>query len=343
VSDPVRFALLGYGTGGRWFHAPLLASSDAIDLVTVVTTSPERAALARNDHPGIRICASLDELPDAGIEAVAISTPAATHSPLTNRALEAGMHVVCDKPFSLAADAARRSVDTAERCGRLLSPFQNRRWDSDFLTLQRLVAEGRLGPVRRFESRFERFAPERGPGPSGGGTMLDFMTHLVDQALVLLGPVTHVYAEWTMRDSGLDDDVFVALTHESGARSHLSGGWSQRQPGPRFRVTGEHATFVLETPMDGQEAALRSGTTPASAGSAWGVEPESAWGHLHCDDGDEIVPTARGRWDSFYEQFAAAVRSGSPVPVLPADAVATATVLDAARVSATGCRSVALP
>ncbi|MBB3085924.1 Gfo/Idh/MocA family protein [Geodermatophilus sabuli] len=332
--DPVRFGLVGYGFGGRYFHAPLLAAAPECDLLGVVTTSPERRAQVAAEHPGVRAFASLEDLAAAGAEAVAISTPADTHTPLTEQALRLGLAVVCDKPFALDAASAGRSVHLAEERGLPLAPYQNRRWDSDFRTVRALVDTGRLGTVTRFESRFERFTPEPGPPASGGGTLLDFGSHLVDQALVLLGPVTSVYAEWRLRAGGLDDDVFVALTHADGARSHLAGSWSEGAPGLRFRVTGTEGSYVVDGPMDGQEAVLLAGQTPASRDD-WGAEPPERWGRLRRGDVGETVPTERGRWDTFYPAFAAAVRGRGPVPVDPRDAVATATVLDAARRSAT--------
>jgi len=333
--EPVRFGLVGYGFGGRYFHAPLLAAAPECALLGVVTTSPERRELVRREHPDVTTFASLEDLKAAGAEAVAISTPADTHTALTDRALDLGLAVVCDKPFALDADAARSSVERAERLGLPLSPYQNRRWDSDFLTVRALADSGRLGTLTRFESRFERFDPEAGPPAAGGGSLHDFGSHLVDQALVLLGPVASVYAEWRLRESGLDDDVFVALTHDNGARSHLWGSWSQGAPGSRFRVSGTDGAYVVPGPMDGQEAALLAGRTPATEGVDWGAEPEERWGRFSRGDGSEPVPSMQGAWDTFYPAFAAAVRGDGDVPVPARDAVATATVLDAARRSAT--------
>jgi len=327
--------LVGYGFGGRWFHAPLLAAAAGCDFLGVVTASEERRALVAREHPGVALYDSLEALAADGAEAVAISTPAATHTDLTDRALRLGLAVVCDKPFALDAAAARGSVELAERLGLALAPYQNRRWDSDFRTVRALVEQGALGTVTRFESRFERFEPRPGPPAAGGGTLLDFGSHLVDQALVLLGPVESVYAEFRVRESGLDDDVFVALTHVDGAHSHLWGSWSQGAPGSRFRVTGTEAAYEVGGPMDGQEAALLAGRTPATEGEHWGEEPRERWGALSRGGEGEPVPTERGRWDTFHPAFAAAVRGEGAVPVDPRDAVATATVLDAARRSAT--------
>ena len=333
--EPVRFGLVGYGFGGRYFHAPLLAAAPECEFLGVVTTSPQRRELLGREHPGAATFGSLQELVDAGAEAVSISTPADTHTALTDQALDLGLAVVSDKPFALDAASARASVERAERLGRSLSPYQNRRWDSDFLTVRSLVDRGELGTVTRFESRFERFDPEPGPPAAGGGTLLDFGAHLVDQALVLLGPVAGVYAEWRVRESGLDDDVFIALTHASGARSHLAGSWSEGAPGDRFRVTGTTGSYVVGGPMDGQEAALIAGQTPATLGANWGAEPPERWGRVQRGDQQEAVPTERGRWDTFYPAFARAVRGDGAVPVDPWDAVASLTVLDAARRSAT--------
>jgi predicted dehydrogenase len=330
---PVRFGLVGYGFGGRYFHAPLIATAPECELVGVVTSSPERQALVARELPGTATFGSLAALVDAGVEAVAISTPADTHSSLTEQALQLGLAVVCDKPFALDPQAARHTVDLAEQRGLILSPYQNRRWDSDFLTVRKLATEGELGTVMRFESRFERYAPRRGPGKSGGGTMLDFGSHLADQALVLLGPAVSVYAEWRIRESGFEDDVFVALTHASGARSHLSGSWSQFAPGPRYRVTGSRATFVLG-PGDTQENALIARETPASLAERWGVEPQESHGTMYGEAASGPYATQRGRWDLFYPTFAGAVRGNNPPPVNPRDAVATATVLEAAKASA---------
>lgn len=330
--DPVRIGLVGYGFGGRYFHAPLLAAAPGGELVGVVTASAERRAQVGAEHPEVPCFDSLSALAAAGAEAVAISTPVDTHSALTDEATGLGLSVVCDKPFSLDPAAARRSVGLAAERGVVLSPYQNRRWDSDFLTVRAHVDGGTLGEVRRFESRFERWAPSAGPGPSGGGTLLDFGAHLVDQALTLLGPVESVHAEWRTRENGLDDDVFVALRHAGGAVSHLWGSWSQAAPGPRFRVTGSTATLVVTT-ADTQEERILAGARPGGD-APWGLEEPSDLDRLFTPDGSRAVRLEPGAWDTFYPAFARAVRGEGPPPVPAADAVATAEVLEAARVSA---------
>jgi predicted dehydrogenase len=334
VPAPVRIGLAGYGLGGRYYHAPLIASARNCEFLGVVTTSPERRSQVAADL-GRPVFASLEELAAAGAEAVAISTPAATHVTLTQQALRLGLAVVCDKPFALDAESARATVQLAEQLKVPLTVYQNRRWDSDFLTLRELLAKGSLGELTVFESRFERFRPEHGPHPAGGGTLLDFGSHLADQALVLAGPVSGVYAEVHHRagPDRLDDDVFIALTHEGGVRSHLWGSWWQGAPGPRIRAAGTTGAYVIQD-VDGQEAQLRSGASPASVGEGWGAEPPERWGHVSRGGAPEPVPSARGSWDLFYPAFAAALRGTGPLPVDPWDAVATAALLDAARTSA---------
>ncbi len=340
--SPVRIGLVGYGFGGRVFHAPFIDWAPECEFVGVVTTSPQRRSRLAIDYPSARAFDSLAEMAKSGAEAVTISTPAATHIPLAQEALGLGLAVVSDKPFALDAASARETVEAAERAGIPLSVYQNRRWDSDFLTVRRLIADGSLGSIIRFESRFERFKPEPGPADSGGGGLLDFGSHLVDQALQLFGPVTTVYAEQHRReDRDIDDDFFVALGHNGGVRSHLWGSWLQGAPGPRLRVTGATGTYVVDD-VDGQEAALIAGRTPATEQDHWGAEPEDHWGRLQRGDAGSPVPSERGRWDTFYPAFAAAVRGEGGVPVDPWDAVASLEVLDAARTSATRGRIMTL-
>jgi predicted dehydrogenase len=339
----VRIGLVGFGFGGRYFHAPLLASASECEFLGVVSTSAQRRAEFAQRFPGRCAFSSLEDLARAGAEAITICTPASTHVELTQRALRLGLAVVCDKPFALDAVSARETVLLSERLRRPLTVYQNRRWDSDFRTVRKALDDGLLGDPVRFESRFERFAPDPGPPAAGGGTLLDFGSHLVDQALVLFGPVRSVYAEMHTRNesAGLDDDVFIALTHASGVHSHLWGSWRQSAPGPRFRVTGTAASYIVIPSMDGQEAVLVAGHSPADHPN-WGTEPEERWGHLHRAGQLETLVSERGAWDLFYPGFARAVRGDGPMPVDPWDAVSTADVLDAARTAAATARVVAI-
>ena len=351
VTDPVRIGVVGYGLGGRAFHTPLIASAEGARLVAVVTGNPDRQAQLAEDHLGVPPVGHLRDLVSLGAEAVVISSTTGTHTELTDEALDLGLHVVCDKPLALNAADAAASIARAEAAGLLLTAFQNRRWDSDFLTVRRLLAEGTLGDVYRFESRFERWAPGPPrawwrvelPPEQGGGVRLDLVTHLLDQAMVLFGPVTSVYAESATRRtaSEAEDDVSVLVTHVDGTSSQIWANTMSGDTSRRIRVLGTEGAYVVGG-VDGQEDALRAGRTPASEGDAWGVEPETSWGHLATGAEHTVVPTERGRWDAFYPAFAAAVRGQGPLPVDPREALAVLEVLDAIAVSATEHRVVTL-
>ncbi|MFF0788075.1 Gfo/Idh/MocA family oxidoreductase [Streptomyces spiralis] len=347
TGTPLRVGLIGYGLAGSVFHAPLIATTDGLVLDTVVTSNPERQARARAEHPGVRTVAGPDELfARAGeLDLVVIASPNKTHVPLARAALQAGLPVVVDKPVAGTAAEARDLAALAEERGLLLSVFQNRRWDNDFLTLRRLIADGELGDVWRFESRFERWRPkpkggwrESGDPAEIGGLLYDLGSHVVDQALVLFGPVTQVYAESVIRRAGAktDDDTFIALTHANGVRSHLYVSATAAQLGPRFRVLGSQAGYV-KYGLDPQEDALRAGARPGSEG--WGREDESLWGRVGAGEspvtgGGRAVPTLPGDYPAYYAAVAAALREGAPNPVTAREAAVALDVLEAARRSA---------
>ncbi|MFF2654052.1 Gfo/Idh/MocA family oxidoreductase [Streptomyces sp. NPDC058045] len=348
TSSPLRVGLIGYGLAGSVFHGPLITATEGLVLDTVVTSDPERQAQARAEFPGVRCAAGAGELwARAGeLDLVVIASPNRTHVALAETALRAGLPVVVDKPLAGTAAEARHLAALAEQQGVLLSVFQNRRWDNDFRTLQHLVAQGELGEVQRFESRFERWRPqlkggwrESGDPAEIGGLLYDLGSHLVDQALVLFGPVQRVYAESDVRRPGAraDDDTFLALTHTGGVRSHLYMSATAAQLGPRFRVLGSTAGWV-KYGLDPQEAALREGRRPATE-AEWGVEPRELWGTLGAGEspltgGGHPVETLPGDYPAYYAAVAAALREGGPNPVTAAEAAAALDVLEAARRSA---------
>jgi predicted dehydrogenase len=344
----LRVGIAGYGLAGRSFHAPLVAGTPGLAVSHIVTRSSERGAAARREHPGVSVVDAVDAL-WGEVDLLVVATPNAAHVPLAEAAIAHGVGVVVDKPLAVDARSAARLWARATEAAVPLSVFHNRRWDSDLLTLQALLAEGALGRVRRFESRFERWRPDapgdiwRAESPSeGGGLLLDLGTHLVDQALILFGPVESVYGEVAVvRDGHVgEDDAFVALSHASGVLSHLRVSALTAAPGPRMRVLGTAGAFVIDG-LDGQEDALRAGRRPDD-GSPWGRAPESAWGRLSRGEDVSAIPSARGDWPAFYRQMEACLRGDGPVPVNPGDAVSVLEVLEAARVSADEGRIVRL-
>jgi predicted dehydrogenase len=340
---PIRTAVIGYGLAGSVFHAPLIHAVDGLALTAVVTSNAERGEAARTRYPGVRVFGSADELwgESDALDLVVIATPNSSHAPLALTAIEAGLAVVIDKPLAVTSADGERVRVAAAMAGVLASVFQNRRWDGDALTLRGLLADGALGDVHRFESRFERWRPqvnagawrEGGDPAAAGGLLFDLGSHLIDQALNFFGPATHVYAEVRpVRPAAkVDDDVFVALTHASGVVSHLWASATAADLGPRFRVLGSAGSYVKHG-LDVQEAALRAGGGPRDAG--WGAEDEGSWGRIGTPGETRPVPTVAGRYEAFYEGIRDSVLTGVAPPVALDEAIAVLRVIEAARDSA---------
>jgi scyllo-inositol 2-dehydrogenase (NADP+) len=343
----LRVGLIGYGLAGSAFHAPLVGAVPGLELTSIVTSNEERIAEASSAQPDAAILASADDLFAAAGEhdLVVVAAPNRHHASLVLAAVEAGLHVVVDKPLAVTAEEGRELAEAVASSGVVASVFHNRRWDGDFLTLRRLARDGELGDLTRLESRFERWRPEvdRGKWREGGtpedagGVLFDLGPHLIDQALELLGPARSVYGEVRALRPGaeVDDDFFVALEHESGARSHLWGTLVAAQVGPRLRALGTRAAYV-KWGLDVQEEALRAGARPGDPG--FGEEPPEAWGLLGTEEDAQPVPTEPGRYVEFYERMEQAIRAAAspaaeaPVPL--AAGIATLRVIEAARASA---------
>jgi predicted dehydrogenase len=345
----LRAAVIGYGLAGRVFHAPLIAAVEGLEVCAVVTGDPARAAQASADYPAATILASADELwRDPGlVDFVAVAAPNRAHVTLALASLECGLPVVVDKPVATSSDDVRRLIRESARLEIPLTVFQNRRWDSDFLTARALLDGGELGWVTRFESRFERPPSdvvraadawrELGDPAEGGGLLFDLGSHLIDQALVLFGDPVGVYAELECRQPGsaVDDDDFVALSFDSDVRVHLWMSKVAPSPGPRLRVAGLRATY--EHPrLDPQEAMLAAGGRPGDPG--WGVADPTEWGRLTRVDGARAgaraVEPEPGAYEQFYTQFRDALEGRGALPVDPRDALTTQLVIEAAQRSA---------
>jgi predicted dehydrogenase len=342
TGDALRVAIIGYGLAGRVLHGPLVAATPGLRVAAIVTANPERQAAARDDFPNAILLSRPDELWSHRdlCDVVVVATATGSHGAVATAAVDAGAAaVVVEKPLAATAAAAYALVEHAARHGVPLVPFLNRRWDSDHLTVGRLLATEALGTVLRYESRFERWRPsptagawrERLDPERGGGVLLDLGVHLVDQAMTLFGPVDRVYAEVLSRRGGADDDVFLALHHHSGVSTHLWASALAAVRGPRLRVLGSRAAYVVEG-LDGQEDALRGGHRPDAAG--FGAEPVERWGRLVRGGESEPVPRVAGRWLDFYVGLRRCLRDGTPPPVATEDAVKGLEVIDAARASA---------
>jgi predicted dehydrogenase len=341
---PVRVAVAGFGLSGSVFHAPIIATNPAYSLDVIATSDAGRKSTAATSYPGARIVDTPADILDlaGGLDLLVLGTPPATHYPLAKAALEAGLDVVVDKPFTVRSAEGQELIELAARLGRVLTVFQNRRWDGDFRTVQSLLESGTLGTVTRFESRFERWSPEiskawkaSATADDGGGVLFDLGTHLLDQALQLFGPAAVTHAELTARRPGekADDDVFLALRHDSGATSHLWMNMLCAQQGPRYRLLGSEGGYTKHG-IDPQEPYIMAGGSPLDA--EYGVEDRDWAGLLGRDGHLDRLPTERGAYPEFYRILAEKIRDGGaasalPVPVDPAGPVEVLKLIEQAR------------
>jgi scyllo-inositol 2-dehydrogenase (NADP+) len=337
----IRTGLIGYGLGGMAFHAPLIDAVPELELAAIVTS---RAGPVLERYPQVQVVPDVATLlADPDIRLIVVSTPNDTHFPLAKAALEAGKHVVIDKPFANTVAEAEALIRLAEARGTLLSVFHNRRWDGDFLTLRTLRDQGKLGEITLYEARWDRFRPglrdswHETAGP-GGGNLIDLGPHLVDQALTLFGRPETVTADIiAQREGSLVDDYFELTLHYGRMRAILSSASIVPAPRPRFAVHGTQASFV-KYGIDPQEAQLRAGARADDPDH--GVEEPAQYGVLVSSDGSkQPVPSERGDYRRFYSGIAQAIEAKASLPVPPADALAGLRIIELARQSAAEGRS----
>jgi predicted dehydrogenase len=344
---PPRIAIIGYGGAGREIHARLAAEA-GLPVTAVVTRDPGRRAQAAGDWPGARLLPDLDALLAARTtyDLVVVASPTALHAEQAAALARAGVPFVLDKPIGVDAHEARAVVAEAAATGTPFTVFQNRRWDPEQLTLTALLERGGLGDVHTFERRWERWRPVprkrwKENDRAGGGLLLDLGPHLVDSATRLFGPVTDVWAQTRALTTPTEDDVFLVLTHAAGGGvaasphavvSRLWAGSVVGAPGPRTRVLGTGGAYLVTT-FEQDASPLEVFDDAAPAGSL---------GWLTRGRDREPVPAAPGGHADFYRALGPWLAGDAPAPVDPADAVRTAEVLDAARVSARDGRRVDL-
>jgi predicted dehydrogenase len=320
----LNVALVGYGFVGKVFHAPLIAHTPGLHLHTVVSRDADKVHL---DHPRVRVLADPREaFADSAIGLVVIATPNDTHASLATAALAHGRHVVVDKPFTVTLAEAGQVIDQARASGRCLSVFQNRRWDSDFLTVQRLIDEGLLGQIAEFHSHFDRFRPTvrdrwRESPAAGGGLWYDLAPHLLDQALQLFGQPEAISVDLAQQRKGARaTDYFHAQLRYPQRRVHLHAGSLVAAGGLRFAVHGSRGSFVKHG-LDPQEDSLRAGGQPGDPG--WGVDPSP--GQLTLDDQGTLrvasLDSQPGDYRKYYAAMRDAISHGSPVPVSAEEAL----------------------
>lgn len=338
MNEQIRVAVIGYGFAGRIFHTAVVDAVPGLKLATIVQRSGDSAA---GTYPGVSIARSVEEmLDDETIRLVVVATPNASHFSLAAQALEAGRDVVIDKPFALSTTDATKLIELAHRKKRLLSAYQNRRWDGDFLTVKKLMDEKTLGRLVDFSSHIDRWRPQpkldtwRDSGV-GGGILLDLGSHLVDQALTLFGAPDAIFADVsTNRDSALLDDTFDLNLYYPRFKVLLSATCLACIPAPRFLLHGTQGSFI-KFGVDPQEDALKRGERFSQP--HWGEEPEANWGKLSVDDHGSIVgtpiPTLPGDYRGYYANVRDALLGTAPLAVTGNQAWRTIRVLELARES----------
>ncbi len=329
---PLNVALLGYGFVGKTFHAPLLTHVPGLRLSHVVSSD---AAKVRKDLDVVVLAKPEDAFALPEIDVIVIATPNPTHFDLARKALLSDKHLVVDKPFTNTVAEAKELIAVAKSRRRLLSVFQNRRWDSDFLTLRKLLSEGPLGEVVHFESHYDRYRPEprqrwREQNVPGGGLWFDLGPHLADQAMQLFGPPEAIYADLAIqRPSGVTDDYFHVLLRYGRRRVIIHGGSLVAAESPRFTVHGMLGSYT-KFGMDTQEESLKRGEGPG--GTGWGADPQQGTLVIKRGDGFERrqVPTIPGNYLGYYEALQRAIATGAPNPVPAEDGLAIINVLETA-------------
>ncbi len=349
TQDAINVGLVGFGMAGRVFHAPVISAVPGLRLSAILQRTGEDAA---RTYPGVRVVRSLDDLLDLpDVTVVVVATPTMTHVDLARRCLEAGRHVVVDKPFAPTSAEAAPLVDLAERTGRLLSVFHNRRWDGDFLTVQRLLNRGACGRPLLFEVHFDRYRPRRKPdawrerAQPGSGILFDLGSHLVDQAVTLFGLPDAVTADVRReRDGAVADDGFDVTLHYPRMRALLRSSMLACDNGLRMVLRGTEGTYVKHG-IDPQEERLARGETPA--GPDWGREAPERWGQLTLAAGDglarERVETEAGDYRRYYENVRDAVGGRAALAVTAHEALDVIRLLELARESSRLGKTIAWP
>ena len=330
----LRVGIAGYGLAGRYFHAPLLKGC-GFEVVAIQTSNSERTQHAKSDFPDATVVSSIEGLVAEDLDLVVVASANLVHAEHALTAINAGIPVVVDKPMGRSFAETQLIVNAAKQAGVGLSTFFNRRWDSDALTIKKVLQSGVLGTIHRIDSRFERFRPELNvaswrenmSAAYGGGQLLDLQPHLISTAIDWFGTAELVTASVRSLRGGADDDSVLVLRHQSGVMSYLSASAVVGAPGPRIRILGTKGALVIND-LDPQEALLRAGEFPE--GGTWKV-PTTSRAFIHRGDEIEEIASVPGNYGHFYKEVEAAITTGSPWPIPNEDALLVSQLIDQAR------------
>jgi scyllo-inositol 2-dehydrogenase (NADP+) len=343
----IKTALLSYGMSGKVFHAPFIEFHDGFELVGSWERSKK---LIQQDYPNVKSYATLEELLQDDIDLVIVNTPVETHFEYAKKVLLAGKHAVVEKAFTTTAAEARELMNLAKEKGLKLSVFQNRRWDSDFKTVQKVVTDKVLGELVEAEFHFDRYNPllsakgHKETANSGAGILKDLGPHLIDQALHLFGFPLSVFADIRItREHSLVDDWIDILLYYSDFRVRLKAGFFVREANPAYVIHGKKGSF-LKPRGDVQEDELKLGKKPNL--TSWGTEAAGNEGLLHTEiDGKiikEKVPTLQGNYYDFFEGVYQSIINDTKEPVTALEGLQVMQIIEAAIESSSQGKVVAL-
>ncbi len=318
----LNVGLVGFGFAGKTFHAPVIGAVEGLRLTTIVQRHGGGAPDPR--YADVEFVRSVDELLSRAVDLVVIATPNTSHHPIAKQCLQAGRHVVIDKPFTTTVAEAEDLVQLAEGKRRVLSAYQNRRYVGDFVTLRALLSQGALGRVTMYEAHFDRFRPELRPGAwreqslPGSGVWFDLGPHLLDQAVVLFGTPQAISADVRIeRDGAAADDAFDVTLHYPHMRALLRGSMLAAAPGPTFAVHGTKGSYI-KYGLDPQEAALKAGRVPDEPD--WDAEPSELYGELTGPEDTRTIPTIPSSFTHYYENVRDAILGKAQLAVTPEQA-----------------------
>ena len=330
----MRVGIAGYGLAGRSFHAPLLKGC-GFEVATILTGNSTRARQAKEDFPLTKVVDNLDDFLAQSLDLVVVASANMAHAEQSLAAIKAGIPVVVDKPMGRSLAETELILSAAAKAQIPVTTFFNRLWDSDALTIKKVVANGLIGKPFRLDSRFERFRPqlnlaswrESETAENGGGLLLDLQTHLLSTALDWFGPARLTYANIRSIRGNSEDDVVLNLAHVSGVDSYLSVSAIAGSPGPRIRLLGSEGALIVED-LDSQEALLRAGEFPE--GGTWSV-PTSSKAYIQRGDSREEIESVPGNYGHFYLAVRDALEGKGEWPILVEQILEVASLIDKAR------------
>ncbi|WP_377887375.1 oxidoreductase [Alkalihalobacillus sp. R86527] len=339
--DRINTAIVGFGFSGATFHAPVMKAVKGLHITTVVSSNPEKVKCAL---PDVDVHSTIEEvLNNEEIALVVITTPNEFHFPMAKKALEAGKHVVLEKPFAVDVSECETLINVAEENGCILSVYHNRRFDNDFLTIKELVEENILGDVCTYEAHYDRYRAEvrerwREQDKKGSGILFDLGSHLIDQALSLFGEPDSVMADViAQREGAKTDDYFHLILKYGNKRVILHGGSLVQKPGPRYQVHGMEGSFV-KWGIDPQEDALKNGRIPGGPG--WGEDADRDYGILTSGSEESRIPTIPGAYQEYYERIVRSIKEGDAAPVTAQQALNVIKCIELALESSANNRTV---